>query len=76
MDINWLDLTVLVAITIALVNTIKQATGDRLGMWYTLISFGVGFIVYLIGLFAPDIVKVGLSIGLVASGIYVTAKTH
>ena len=69
-NIDWLDTAVLVAIVIALTNAIKKATGDKLGYWYMLISMGLGFAVYAIGLYAPEYVKMGLAIGLVASGIY------
>ena len=69
-EINWLDTAVLVAIVVALVNAIKAATDNKLGYWYMLISVGVGFGVYALGLYAPAFVKVGLAIGLAASGIY------
>lgn len=69
-DINWLDTAVLVAIVVALVNAIKTATGNKLGYWYMLISIAIGFGIYALGLYAPSFVKIGLAIGLAASGIY------
>ena len=73
MNIDFLDITIIVAITIAIVDLIKKASGDKLGMWSFLISAGVGAAVYAIGLYAPDVVKGFIAVGLVASGIYVTA---
>ena len=72
-NIDFLDIAILVAITVAIVNVIKKATGDKLGQWYMLISAGVGAVIYAIGLYAPDVVKGFFVIGLVASGIYTVA---
>jgi len=69
-DINLLDITVLVAITLAIVNAIKSATNNTLGYWYMLISAGVGAALYAIGLYAPPVVIGFIAVGLVASGIY------
>ena len=69
-NIDFLDITVIVLITVACVEAIKKATGNRLGQWYMLISAGVGAVIYAIGMFAPDIVKGFLVVGLVASGLY------
>ena len=69
-NIDFLDIAVLVIITVAVVNVIKKATGDSLGLWYTLISAGVGAVIYAIGLYAPDVVKGFVAVGLVASGLY------
>ncbi len=74
MNIDFLDITILVAITIAIVNAIKKATGEKLGQWYMLISAGVGAAIYAIGLYAPDVVKGFIAVGLIASGIYTVAK--
>ena len=74
MNIDFLDITILVAITIAIVNAIKKATGEKLGQWYMLISAGVGAAIYAIGLYAPDVVKGFIAVGLIASGIYNVAK--
>jgi hypothetical protein len=68
--IDWLSTAVLVAITVAIVNAIKAATGDKLKYWYMLISVGVGAAIYAIGTYAPDVVKNMLVIGLAASGLY------
>ena len=70
LNINWLDTGVLVVIVVALVNAIKAATKDKLGYWYMLMAVALGFGIYAVSLYAPDFVKVGLAIGLVASGIY------
>ena len=73
-NIDFLDIAVLVIITVAVVNVIKKATGDKLGQWYMLISAGVGAVIYAIGLYAPDVVKGFLAVGLVASGLYDIVK--
>jgi len=69
-NIDFLDIAVITVITIAVVNAIKEATGNKLGYWYMLISAGVGALVYAIGMYAPDTVKGFLAVGLVASGLY------
>ena len=73
-NIDFLDITILVVITVAIVNVIKKATGDKLGQWYMLISAGVGAVIYAIGMYAPDVVKGFLAVGLVASGLYDIVK--
>ena len=73
-NIDFLDITILVVITVAVVNVIKKATGDKLGQWYMLISAGVGAVIYAIGMYAPDVVKGFLAVGLVASGLYDIVK--
>ena len=69
-NIDFLDITILVAITLAITNAIKKATGDSLGYWYMAISAGVGAALYAIGLYAPDVVIGFIAVGLVASGLY------
>ena len=69
-NIDFLDITILVVITVAIVNAIKKATGDTLGQWYMLISAGVGAALYAIGMYAPDVVIAFIAVGLVASGLY------
>ena len=73
--IDFLDVTILVLITVAIVNLIKKATGGTLGDWYVLISAGVGAALYAIGLYAPPVAQGFLAIGLIASGLYVIRKT-
>ena len=78
-NIDFLDIAIIVTITAALVNFIKQIvvekTGKELGQWYLLISAGVGAAIFAVGLYAPDIVKSFIAVGLVASGLYVYKKT-
>ncbi len=69
-NIDWLNTGVLVVIVVALVNALKAATLNKLGYWYMLIAVALGFGVYAVAVYAPDFVKIGLAIGLVASGIY------
>ena len=69
-EIDWLNLAVLVVIVVALVNFIKMAIGNKLGYFYMLIALALGFGVYAIAIYAPAFVKIGLAIGLSASGIY------
>ena len=69
-NIDFLDITILVVITVAIVNLIKDVTGNKLGYWYMLISAGVGAALYAIGMYAPDVVIAFIAVGLVASGLY------
>ena len=69
-NIDLTDIAILSVITLAIVNVIKNATGNTLGQWYMLISAGVGAALFAIGLYAPDVVISFIAVGLVASGIY------
>ena len=73
-NLDFTDIAVLAAVTLAIVNAIKNATDNTLGYWYMLISAGVGATLYAIGLYAPDVVIGFIVVGLVASGIYDTYK--
>jgi len=74
-DINFLDITVLTVITVAIVNAIKSAVGDKIkSNWYILISAGVGAVIYAVGLYAPDTIKGFIAVGLIASGLYDITK--
>lgn len=70
MELDWLNAGIIVLVVIAIVNRIKSEVPDLKGYWYTLMSFGVGAVVYLIGYFAPEMVKTIILIGLAASGIF------
>jgi fatty acid desaturase len=72
MGIDWTSAAVLVLVTIAIVNRIKEEWKLPEGKtWiYTLLSFGIGAALYFIGVYAPVQVTVPLTIGLAASGIY------
>ena len=72
-NIDFTNLTILVVITVAIVDAIKKATGDKLKMWYMLISAGVGAVLYAIGMYAPEAAQGFFKVGLVASGLYVIA---
>lgn len=73
-NLDFTDIAVLAAVTLAIVNAIKKATGDTLGYWYMLISAGVGAGLYAIGLYAPDVVIGFVVVGIVASGVYDIVK--
>ncbi len=73
MDFDWLNAGLIVLATIAIVNRIKEEA--TLPNWsITLISFGVGAVLYVIGLYAPEVVKTIILIGLAASGIFDISK--
>ncbi len=42
MNIDWTNIVILVAITIAITNRIKSELPELRSFWYTLISLGVG----------------------------------
>ena len=71
-NLDFTDIAILAAVTLAIVNAIKNATKNKLGYWYMLISAGVGAALYAIGLYAPDVAIGFIVVGLVASGIYDT----
>lgn len=70
MDLAIIEIAVMVAVVIAIVNRIKAEAPVIKDYWYTLISFAIGAIVYVIVTFAPAVVTTILFIGLAASGIY------
>jgi len=70
MGLDWTSAAVLVLVTVAVVNRIRESFKDIPSWGYTLIAFGVGAVLYFIGVYAPDMVKIPLTIGLAASGIY------
>ena len=73
MEFDWLNAGLIVLATIAVVNRIKSEV--TLPDWaFTLVSFGVGAVLYVIGLYAPDVVKTIILIGLAASGIFDVTK--
>jgi len=75
MNINFLDIAVLTMITLAVVNAIKSAVGDKIkSNWYILISAGVGALIYAVGMYAPDAIKGFIAVGLIASGLYDVTK--
>ena len=70
-----LTYTIIILMTVAIVNRIK-AEGPKLkDFWYTLISIGVGAGLYAISLYAPVVVQGFVFIGAAASGIFDVAKT-
>ena len=75
MDINFGDLIVQIAITIAVVDYIKFASKDKLGYYAILVAFVVGFAVTILGVLPAQldwlfIAKNTITIGLAAAGIY------
>lgn len=70
MELTGLSASVIVLVTIAVVNRIKEEAPDLRKFWYTLMSFGIGAIVYTVSYFAPPMVQTIFFIGLAASGIF------
>jgi hypothetical protein len=75
MDINFGDLVVQIAITIAVVDFVKFACKDKLGYYAILIAFVVGFAITILGILPAQIdwlfvVKNTITIGLAAAGVY------
>ncbi len=64
---EWSDALIVPAV-IAIVNRVKAET-DIKSFYYTIISFGLGAILYLAGLYLPEIAKIAILVGLTASGI-------
>ena len=70
MELPAIEIAVIIAVVIAIINRIKKEVPPIASYWYTLMAFGIGAIVYTITMFAPAVVVVILFIGLSASGIY------
>jgi hypothetical protein len=65
-----LNLAIIAAITIAIVNRIKAELPEIKPIFYTLISIAIGAGLYAVSIYASDVVKGFLYSGLIASGIY------
>ncbi len=74
MDLALIEIAVIIAVVIAIINRVKAElkSADKIipTYWFTVMAFGIGAVIYIIALFAPAIVTTILFIGLAASGIY------
>jgi len=78
MKIDFANLAIQIAITIAIVNYIKALSKDKLGFYSILVAIGVGFILTILGILPAQIdwlfvIKNTFTIGLAAAGIYKVA---
>jgi len=69
-----LTYAIIVLMTIAIVNRIKEETPVIKPFWYTLMSIGIAAALYAVSLYAPPIVQGFIFIGAAASGIYDVAS--
>jgi len=76
MNLEIIDVSVIVLVTIAIINRIKSEAPELKSYFYTLMSFAVGAVVYAIFTYAPPPVPVIVAIGLAASGIYDIFNKH
>jgi len=65
-----LDYAIIAAITIAIVNRLKEELPALKPIFYTLISIAVGAGLFAVSLYASEVVKGFIFAGLIASGIY------
>jgi hypothetical protein len=81
MEGQTLTYAVIVLMTIAIINRIKQEAPAIKPYWYTIISIAVAAGLYAISLYAPAVVQGFIFIGAAASGVYdiasvVSARTN
>lgn len=69
-----LTYTVIVLMTIAIVNRIKEESSGIKPFWFTLMSIGIAAALYAVSLYAPPVVQGFIFIGAAASGIYDVAS--
>jgi len=65
-----LDYGLIILITVAIVNRIKAEAPMLKSFFYTLISIAIGAGLFAVSIYASDIIKGFIFIGLAASGIY------
>jgi hypothetical protein len=70
MEVVVLNVAMIVFITIAVVNRIKAEVPPLAPYWYTLMSVGLGAILYAIALYAPPAVAGFICVGGAAAGIF------
>ena len=71
MEVVTFDYVLIIAMTIAIVNRIKaEITKPIASLYYTLMSITIGAGLYAVALYASDIVKGFIFIGLAAAGIF------
>ena len=69
-----LTYTIIILMTIAIVNRIKGETPAIRPFWYTIISIVIAAGLYAVSLYAPPVVQGFIFIGMAASGIYDVAS--
>ena len=74
MDLAVIEIAVIIAVVIAIINRVKAELKNAKKViptyWFTVMAFAIGAVIYIIVLFAPAIVVTILFIGLAASGVY------
>jgi hypothetical protein len=65
-----LNLAIIAAVTIAIINRIKSELPEVKPIYYTLMSIAIGAGLYAVSLYASDVVIGFIFAGLIASGIY------
>jgi hypothetical protein len=68
--LEFVDVSIMVLVTIAIINRIKSEAPELKSYIYTLLAFAIGAGVYCLFVYAPDPIPVIATIGLAASGIY------
>ena len=69
-----LNITLIVLITIAIVNRVKAESNWK-DWHYTLLSVGIGAALYAVSLYAPPVVTAFIYVGGAASGIFDVFKS-
>jgi len=64
------DISIMVLVTIAIINRVKKEAPKLASYIYTLMAFAVGAGVYCLFTYAPPPIPVIFTIGLAASGVY------
>lgn len=75
MDYNLVDIAIRIAITIAIVNYVKTASGSKLGYYAVLVAIGVAFGISVLAVLPGvidwiQIIKDTFIIALASAGIY------
>lgn len=68
--LEFVDVSIMVLVTIAIINRVKKEAPKLKSYVYTLMAFAVGAGVYCLFTYAPDPIPVIFTLGLAASGIY------
>ena len=75
MNLPVIEIGIIIAATIAVVNRIQAEAPKLKDYWYTIMSFVVGAAIYSLVIYAPSVITTIFFIGAAASGIYDIFKT-
>ena len=68
--LEFVDVSIIILVTIAIINRIKKEAPELKDYYYTLMAFAIGAAMYALFTYAPAPIPIMVAIGLAASGIF------